>query len=77
MESQDQDKKRLILLKKEYNRLLKRFNKAEEYFDRKNISQKEKEGFLGNFQEVLRGLNFHLDKIEVYTNQEIMEGFDV
>ena len=61
--------------KKEYNQLLKRYNKANEYFGRTDISQDDKEKFLPHFQQVLYGLNYLLGKIEVYTNQEIMEGF--
>lgn len=61
--------------KKEYNKLLKRFHKAEEYFHREDIPETEKEEFLGNYQEVLTGLNYYLGKIEVYTKQEVLEGF--
>ena len=59
----------------EYNKLLERFNKANEYFERTDISHEEKEKFLDNFQEVLKGLNYLLSKIEVYTKQEVLEGF--
>ena len=62
--------------KKEYNKLLKRFNNANKYFDRTDISQEEKEKFLPHFQQILRGLNYYLSKIEVYSNQEVLEGFD-
>lgn len=61
--------------KREYNQLLTRFYKAEEYFDREEILYQEKERFLGAFQEILTGLNYYLSKIEVYTSQEILEGF--
>ena len=61
--------------KKEYNKLIKRFYKAEKYFDRKDISQEEKEKFLPHFQEILKGLNYYLMKIEVYTEQERVGGF--
>lgn len=61
--------------KEEYNQLLKRYNKANEYFERADISQEDKEKFLPHFQQVLYGLNYLLGKIEVYTNQEVMEGF--
>lgn len=63
--------------KKEYNKLLKRYDKANEYFDRSDISQVDKEKFLDDFQEVLKGLNYLLGKIELYTNQEILEGFKI
>lgn len=62
-------------LKLEYNKSLKRYYKAMEYFDRKDISQEEKEKYLPNFQEILNKLNYLLSKLEVYTNQEVMEGF--
>ena len=61
--------------KNEYNKLLDRFNKANEYFDREDITQEEKERFLPSFQEVLKGLNYLLGKIEIYTKQQILEGF--
>ena len=62
--------------KKEYNKLLKRFNDANEYFDRTDISQVEKERFLPHFQQILKGLNYLLSKIEIYTKQEVLKGFD-
>lgn len=61
--------------KKEYNKLLSRYEKAIGYFDNVSISQEDKERFLPDFQEVLKGLNHYLSKIEVYTNQEVLEGF--
>lgn len=65
----------IIECKKEYNKLLKRFNKADEYFDRKDISQQEKEKFLPHYEEVLKGLNYYLGKINNYTTQEVLGGF--
>jgi len=61
--------------KKEYNALLKRYYKAVEYFDRKDIPESEKEKFIENFREILAGLNYYLSKIEVFTNQQVLEGF--
>lgn len=66
----------VVDLKKEYNKLLKRYNKACEWFDDKTISNQEKEQHLPLFKQVLTGLNYYLEKIEVYTSQEILEGFD-
>ena len=63
--------------KENYNKLLKRYDKANEYFDRSDVSQIDKEKFLDDFQEVLKGLNYLLGKIELYTNQEILEGFKI
>lgn len=62
--------------KKEYNKLLQRYKKAEEYFDRTDIAQETKEKYLDDFIEVLNGLNYLLGKIEIYTNQEVLEGFN-
>lgn len=61
--------------KKEYNVLLERFNKANGYFENEEIPQADKEQFIGNFNEILKGLNYFLSKIEVYTNREVLEGF--
>lgn len=61
--------------KEKYNRMLKRFYKAEKYFDREDITQEEKEKQLENFEMVLKGLNYYLDKIHIFTEQEILEGF--
>lgn len=61
--------------KQEYNALLKRYNKAVEYFDRKDIPDSEKEKFIPSFLEILKGLNYYLSKIGVYTKKEILEGF--
>lgn len=61
--------------KKEYNTLLKRYYKANEYFDRKDIPNQEKERFLDAFKEILKGLNYLLKKIEVYDEREILDGF--
>ena len=60
--------------KKEYNKLLKRFNKANEYFERTDISNEEKERQLENFGAVLKGLNYYLKRIEIYSSQEVLEG---
>lgn len=62
--------------KKEYDKLLERFNKANEYFESEEIPQADKEQFLGNFNQILKGLNYYLSKIEVYTNQEVLGGFN-
>ncbi len=61
--------------KGEYNNLINRFNKANIYFERTDISDTQKEQFLSSFQEILLGLNYYLAKIEVYTEQEVLEGF--
>ena len=60
--------------KKEYNKLLKRFDKANEYFERTDISNEEKERQLENFDVVLKGLNYYLKRIEIYSSQEVLKG---
>ena len=60
--------------KKEYNKLLVRFNKANEYFERTDISNEEKERQLENFDVVLKGLNYYLKRIEIYSSQEVLKG---
>lgn len=63
--------------KRNYNEMLQRFIKAEQYFDRKDISQEEKEKQLENFDVVLKGLNYYLTKIPKYTDDEILKGFEI
>ena len=65
----------ILEAQREYNELLKRFHKANEYFESDKATQIEKEKFLPQFQEVLKGLNYLLSKIEVFTKQEVLEGF--
>ena len=61
--------------KEEYNKLLQRFHKANEYFDIEDVPHSEKEKYLGNYQKILKGLNYLLSIIGTYTNEEILEGF--
>lgn len=61
--------------RREYDKLLERYRKANDYFENVKVSQEEKEKFLPNFQEILKELNYLLSKIEVYTQQEVLEGF--
>ncbi len=61
--------------KKEYNKLLQRFHKANEYFDKEDVPHSEKEKYLGSYQGILKGLNYYLGLIGTYTNEEILEGF--
>lgn len=63
--------------KKKYNALLKRFNNAWNWFDRENIPSERKEEFLGEYEKIVNGLNHYLNKIEVYTNQEVLGGFEI
>lgn len=61
----------------EYNKLLKRYNKAEEYFNRQDVSYTEKEKQIENFKKVLKGLNYHLGKIGPHTSEETLGGFEI
>ena len=61
--------------KEEYNKLLDRFNKANEYFERRDISNQEKEKYLDNYIKVLQGLNYYLSKIKTYDDQNVLGGF--
>lgn len=61
--------------KEEYNKLLQRFHKANKYFDKEDVPHSEKEQYLGNYQKILKGLNYLLGIIGTYTNEEILEGF--
>lgn len=63
--------------KKNYNKELDRFYKAEEYFDRKEIPQEEREKFIPNFKQILNDLNYYLCKIQKYTDDEILKGFEI
>lgn len=61
--------------KEEYNQLLKRYHKANEYFDRTDVTQEDKEKFLPHFQSVLNGLNKLLMEIGDYKQEEVLGGF--
>lgn len=63
--------------KQEYNLLLKRFDKANQYFENTKVSQVEKENQLKNFEVILNGLNYLLTKIGSYTKEEVLGGFDI
>ncbi len=60
-------------LKKEYNELLKRFHKAEEWYN-SNPPIEQQEKYLGNYQELLRQLDTMV--MELKPNEsEILGGF--
>ncbi len=63
-------------IKKEYNELLKRYDKAVLYFNRDDIPREVKEKQIKNYQAILDGLNFYLGEIKTYTNKEAIEGFN-
>lgn len=58
----------------EYNKLLTRYNKAIEYFE-SEVTQEVKETYLEGFKEVLKGLNYYLDRVGPHTNKQVLEGF--
>lgn len=60
---------------REYNKLLSRYHKANEYFDRDDVSQEDKKKYLSDYQKILKGLSYLLNKITIYTNKEVLEGF--
>lgn len=62
-------------LKEEYNELLIRFEKATYYFETTMDSEERKEEMLGHFKMILYRLNYLLEQIEVYSEQEVMKGF--
>ena len=62
--------------KKEYNKQLDRFYKAERFFEDESIPYSQKEKFLPDYQKLLIGLSKLLRKIGAYTPKEVMEGFD-
>jgi len=59
----------------EYNKLLSRFYKALDYFENEDIPWEEKEKQLKNYQEILKGLNVLMAKIENITDEEVLKGF--
>lgn len=61
--------------KKEYNKLLERYYKADKYFDRTDITEREKEKYIPHFKEILSGLNNLLLEIGEYEEKEILGGF--
>jgi len=67
-------------LKKKYNELLQREKKAEEYFERKDLSWEEKSKQIPNFKKILDGLEairIKLEKDHGYkmSSEEMLNGF--
>lgn len=63
--------------KEEYNITLKRYEKANVYFENTKVSQEDKEKQLKNYQVILNGLNELLSKIVNYEQSEMLGGFHV
>lgn len=59
----------------EYNKLLARYKKATEYFESFEATQEVKESHLEGFNEVLKGLNYYLNRVGPYTSKQVLEGF--
>ena len=59
--------------KKEYNKQLKRYNKALEYFD---SGDGDNEKYFKDFQKLLLGLSSLLKIIGTYTQEEVWYGFE-
>lgn len=61
-----------IELKKQYNHLLERFKKGEEYFKKNGIDSR-----FQTFLEILKDINKILRKLPNATDEEIENGFNV
>lgn len=63
----------------DYNKLITRFKKAEEYFAREDVSLENKELFIPNCKELINELDAGLKNIIAngyeMTSEEILEGF--
>jgi len=59
----------------EYNKLLRRYEKAVDYFEKETIPQEKKLIFLEDFQRILMSLSVLMAKIENMTDEEVLKGF--
>jgi len=59
----------------EYNKLLMRYEKAVDYFEKETIPQEKKLIFLEDFQKILMSLSVLMAKIENMTDEEVLKGF--
>ena len=59
----------------EYNKLLRRYEKAVDYFEKETIPQEKKLIFLEDFQKILMSLSVLMAKIENMTDEEVLKGF--
>jgi F0F1-type ATP synthase delta subunit len=62
-------------LKREYNELLKREEKAVEYLDDNSIPLETRENYFSEYKKILDRLNEILELIGRYKREEILEGF--
>lgn len=62
-------------LKRQYNELLVRLMKAEIYFEDNSISTSEKEKHIYKVKQIIDGLNKLLNQIKIYSDYEVLNGF--
>lgn len=78
MELQGQQQMQLISLKRQYNKLLIRYNKMEEWIETATIEEQKK--LSDHILEVINDCNDLLNQIKKYgpvTQEEIIEGFKI
>ena len=64
-----------------YNKLVKRMQKAEQFFEDERITVKEKLKMTANYEDLIKSANFFINMIEKeigrrLTEKEILEGID-
>ena len=59
----------------EYNKLLRRYEKAVDYFEKETIPQEKKLTFLEDYQKILIGLSVLMLKIGNMEDEEVLGGF--
>lgn len=67
----------LLQLKIQYNALLTREKKAEAYLDNHDIPLRERERWLPKFNEIMAQLNELLLKINNFTSDDVVNGFNI
>ena len=60
-----------------YSIMLKRYNKAENYFNRKDVPLENKTKWVDNYIEIVKTLGSILEFIGAYTNDEAENGFQI
>lgn len=68
-------------LKKEYNKLIKRYKTGADYLDNNGIPLEEREKWMDEFRNIIDGLNGFLKEFKKLgietTEDEIMNGFEL
>ena len=62
-------------LKKQFNALLTRCNKAEKYINAPERTEEELEKWMPEFMNIIAQLSFLLEEIGVHTEDEAINGF--